>query len=274
MYHLVYLTTNLINNKIYVGVHSTYNLEDGYLGSGVALRRSVKKYGKENFKRQILYFCLSEKDMVEIETNLVNEWFLSKKNIYNMSLGGKGGNMLKFLSQEAKLEWSRKQSLSHQGKKSPWTEERKIKHQKEHRAFRKGDKHSEKTKRILSEKARLRTCSEETKKKISESNSGKVWSEESKAKLSKTNKGRPIPEHQRILGAERQSPGIIVTPFGKFTTYMECYKHNKIFEDKFLHYLITHEERLVSKKTVEKYSFPQSWIGQSWKELGYYIIRK
>ena len=56
-YYLVYITTNLINGKFYIGVHETHNLNDGYLGSGKILRNSVYYHGKENFKREILEFC-------------------------------------------------------------------------------------------------------------------------------------------------------------------------------------------------------------------------
>jgi len=52
-YHFLYKTTNLINNKYYYGMHSTYKLDDGYLGSGNRLRYSIRKYGKE-----ILYLIL------------------------------------------------------------------------------------------------------------------------------------------------------------------------------------------------------------------------
>ena len=56
-YHFLYKTTNLINNKYYYGMHSTYKLDDGYLGSGKRLRYSIRKYGKENFilKKKCLY---------------------------------------------------------------------------------------------------------------------------------------------------------------------------------------------------------------------------
>jgi len=57
-YSFIYATINLVNNKGYVGSHMTNNIEDGYLGSGVILKRVIKKHGRENFKREILEFCL------------------------------------------------------------------------------------------------------------------------------------------------------------------------------------------------------------------------
>lgn len=88
MYHIVYLTTNLINNKIYVGVHSTYNLNDGYLGSGTTLLKAIKKYGKPNFKRDILHMCISEEDTLCWESCIVDDVFVSRSDTYNIKLGG------------------------------------------------------------------------------------------------------------------------------------------------------------------------------------------
>ncbi len=51
-FYFLYKTTNKINGKYYIGVHSTYQLNDGYIGSGKRLRYSVRKYGKENFLLQ------------------------------------------------------------------------------------------------------------------------------------------------------------------------------------------------------------------------------
>lgn len=91
MCYIIYKTTNLINGKIYVGQHKT-SADDGYLGSGKILKLAIKKYGKENFKREILEFCnLSNVDNREIywinNLNSVNEG-------YNITEGGYGGKGL------------------------------------------------------------------------------------------------------------------------------------------------------------------------------------
>lgn len=90
-YYLVYKTTNLVNGKIYIGKHETDNLDDGYLGSGNLLRRAIKKYGEENFKREILFECSTKEEMNAKEAELVNEGFLKRDDVYNIKLGGNGG---------------------------------------------------------------------------------------------------------------------------------------------------------------------------------------
>ena len=90
-YHFIYKTTNLKNGKFYVGMHSTNNLNDGYLGSGKRLKRSIKKYGKENFKIEYLEFFDSRELLVEREKQLVNEELLKDTNCMNLMNGGGGG---------------------------------------------------------------------------------------------------------------------------------------------------------------------------------------
>ncbi len=55
-YHFIYKTTNLINGKFYIGMHSTSNLKDGYLGSGKRLWFSIKYHGRENHIIEIKSF--------------------------------------------------------------------------------------------------------------------------------------------------------------------------------------------------------------------------
>jgi len=88
MKYILYKTTCLINNKTYIGIHQTNNLDDGYLGSGLAFLRALKKYGKENFKREILEFCETYAELLEKEREYVNEIWVKDKTNYNLKTGG------------------------------------------------------------------------------------------------------------------------------------------------------------------------------------------
>ena len=46
-YHVLYRTTCTVTGKFYLGIHSTDDIDDGYLGSGLYLQRSVEKHGRE-----------------------------------------------------------------------------------------------------------------------------------------------------------------------------------------------------------------------------------
>ena len=90
-YHFIYKTTNLLNGKYYVGMHSTSNLKDGYLGSGKRLRYSIRKYGESNFKLEILEFLSTREELVRREKELVNEDLIKDFSCMNLKLGGSGG---------------------------------------------------------------------------------------------------------------------------------------------------------------------------------------
>lgn len=90
-YHFIYKTTNSINGKYYYGMHSTNNLNDGYIGSGKRLWCSIKKYGKENFKTDILEFLPNKVELKNKERELINEETLKDGLCMNLVYGGGGG---------------------------------------------------------------------------------------------------------------------------------------------------------------------------------------
>jgi len=91
MYGYIYITTNLINGKKYIGQHRFNKLDNSYLGSGKALKESVIKYGKENFSTEILCECYSEDELNEKEIYYIKLYNAVKsRDFYNMAKGGKG----------------------------------------------------------------------------------------------------------------------------------------------------------------------------------------
>jgi hypothetical protein len=90
-HHYIYKTTCKVNGKFYVGMHSTDNLEDGYLGSGKRLWHSIRKHGKENHSKEILEFLPNRSSLKDREKEIVNEQFLEDPLCMNLQIGGGGG---------------------------------------------------------------------------------------------------------------------------------------------------------------------------------------
>lgn len=87
-HHFVYKITNSINNKYYIGVHSTDIIEDGYMGSGSLLKKDIKEYGISIFNREILFHFESRDEALKKELEIVNYDLLEDDNCYNLILGG------------------------------------------------------------------------------------------------------------------------------------------------------------------------------------------
>lgn len=89
--HIVYKTTNLVNNKFYLGVHDTSRKNDKtYLGSGIVLKQAIKKYGKSNFIRETLMEFNTSEEAYDYEEWLVNDYMINRPDCYNRIIGGQG----------------------------------------------------------------------------------------------------------------------------------------------------------------------------------------
>jgi group I intron endonuclease len=91
MIYTIYRITCVLNGKAYIGKHATSNIDDGYMGSGKLIVSAIKKYGVENFVKEILFIFESEDEMNKKEAELVTEEFCDRIDTYNLRLGGDGG---------------------------------------------------------------------------------------------------------------------------------------------------------------------------------------
>jgi hypothetical protein len=103
---IIYKTTNLINGKIYIGQDSKNN--SNYLGSGKLIKLAIEKYGKENFKKEILEHCETKEVLNDREKYWVNKFDATKNNVgYNLTNGGQSGWMIGMKhSEETKKNYS------------------------------------------------------------------------------------------------------------------------------------------------------------------------
>ena len=112
-YFIIYKTTNLVNNKIYIGAHETNNLNDNYLGSGKYLKSAIKKYGVNSFVKEILFIYNNREQMFSKEAELVTEEFCKRNDTYNIKVGGFGGwNHVSWKGKKRSKENKQKQSLA------------------------------------------------------------------------------------------------------------------------------------------------------------------
>lgn len=195
MIHIVYKTTNTVNGKFYIGKHSTDNLDDGYLGSGVILTRAVKKHGKEQFVREVIRQFDDEGEAYRFERELIESIGLDPTKCYNACHGGVGFWKGMTHTAEAKA----KISAANKGRKMPPGFAAKMSELMKGRAL------SDTAKQKLSLINTGRRLTEEVKEKISEGGKGRVVSEETKGRISAARLGQPSPRKGVSLTEETKS---------------------------------------------------------------------
>lgn len=87
--HYIYKITNLKTKHYYIGAHSTNNLNDGYMGSGILLKKAIEYYGECSFMKEILEYCKSHSHLYIRERIIVNKKIVLDPNCYNLITGGK-----------------------------------------------------------------------------------------------------------------------------------------------------------------------------------------
>lgn len=194
MYGYIYLTTNKVNGRKYIGKHSKSEFDKSYCGSGKILKQAIKLYGKENFICEVIDWAETVEELNQKET----EWIakhdaVNSGEYYNIANGGDGG-----------IVWG--ETNPFYGKKHSEETKKTLKEKWDY------DKHfSEETRRKMSKNRKGegnafygRHHSEETKQKLREANSGEnslMWgkhlSEEQKKRISEAHKNRPMSEEQK-----------------------------------------------------------------------------
>lgn len=177
---VVYLTTNMINGKQYIGLDKKNN--PSYLGSGLMLKRAIKKYGRKNFVKEILQECSSIQELKDAEKMWIRKFNADLSvNFYNLSRGGEMNGPTHH-SEETK----RKISERNLGKKMSYESRKKIS------IANRGRIRS----MITREKLRIanigKTLSDTHKDKISNSLIGGVHSEETRKRIRESNIGKNL----------------------------------------------------------------------------------
>ena len=171
---VIYLTTNLINNNKYIGKDTNNNPK--YLGSGSILKKAIEKYGKENFKKEILEHCSSKEELWKREEHWLN-FFNAESNplFYNRTNKAYGNS-----------------GQTQEGKK-------KISNAK------KGWIPSDETKKRMSENRRgHKMYNDEWRLKIKNSLTGLKRTDETKHKQSEIRKGKPSQSKKSVLQYDKQ----------------------------------------------------------------------
>lgn len=124
MYGYIYKTTNLLNDKIYIGKKKG-KFTEKYKGSGKYLKNAINKYGIENFKVEIIEYCETLEKQNEKEKYWIAYYRNKNAEMYNIADGGDGGDLYSGLSDEDKKEW-RKHNTFCKGFRPKLTKEQEI----------------------------------------------------------------------------------------------------------------------------------------------------
>ena len=190
MSHYTYMVTNKLNGKVYVGSHSwkCEGIDPDYYGSGTAITRAVRKYGKENFQVEVLYYYSTVEECRADEERILTEYNVRdcphSYNCKNSAIGWEKGL-------ERSEETKRKVSQAMKGKNKGRTLSEE--HRKNISEANKGRTVSDATKQKLSQALKGKTVSDATRQKMSQAKKGRTVSDATKQKLSQVQNYKKVP---------------------------------------------------------------------------------
>ena len=151
--HYIYKTTCNVTNRYYVGMHSTNNLNDGYMGSGRRLRRSIRKYGEDNHTKEVVGFYDNRDLLIEAEIKAITPEMVGDTDCMNLMVGGEGGTGTKQV-EGSKRKW---RDPEYRAKMTKLASEKFIKFHEDGKIKAldwTGREHSEETKQKMSESSK------------------------------------------------------------------------------------------------------------------------
>lgn len=249
MFRFIYKTTNTTNGMYYIGMHRTDNIDDRYLGSGVALLKALNPDNRGDFYREILEYADSDEELRSLERAHVTPSVVADTMSYNLMVGGCGrvsyGEACNF--SEEGLERLRESGRRYVGENNPFF----------------GRVHTQYTITLLS-----RNQSERT----GELNQfyGKSHTEESKQKMSYTKMGKNKHNTPSVtLGSWKRSKGWWCTPEGCFISDREASEFTGINRNSIRYWCKAADEVVPSR-----YQIPEKYHGRTWRENGFYFVAK
>lgn len=187
-YGYIYITINTINFKTYVGQHKNGKHDTNYYGSGIRITKALNKYGRSNFLNIILCWCYSKCGLDYAEKFYIAYYRKLGKATYNLADGGEGTAGIHLY-----------------GKRNGFY----------------GKHHSQQAKRIMSQKAHLRTGSKN-------GFYGKTFDEDTKKKISRLGWHHSREDKIKVARKEMRGKRVICKYCGKeFLSRMEYLEHIK-----------------------------------------------
>lgn len=189
----IYKTTNCINGKVYIG-KSEKLFNKNYYGSGILLEIAIKKYGKHNFKIEVLEELSTIDELNEREKYWIKFY---SDNSYNLAEGGTGGWTTKHYTSEQKEAYGKLLSSKRIGKTHTIETIQKLKKMHSGKKFGDSEKVSETIKKLWNDPTSIYNSSE-YRKRLSDAGKKRIWSEETKEKIRQSKLGSNNPVSIKI----------------------------------------------------------------------------